>query len=191
MPRGAHRDRIKKSKQDEGSSGEPTEGPCQSFREWKRPPDNDDIEGINANTDSENDSEDHPNYEARRKDERRLGDNEEVDDDDSDEEGDGDSDDGNGNDDGRDDEDLGDPPAIRPPIYTVDYSKEKMVGAVKRNRSDDPYGQPKFNGDQGFGINFSKTIMPRSLLRSQRLHMRLSGLTGSSWHKRTMRYSIK
>jgi hypothetical protein len=167
MPRGSHHERSKKKWQEEGDSGEPDVAPRRSLRERKRPPVSDDIE----HTDSENNSDD---FEARRRDGSRIGDDEEVDNDGSDEESDDDSNDGGGDVDGSDDESLGDPLAIHRPVYTykkihVDYSKEKMVAAVKRNRDDDPYSQPRFTGDPRFWNQFQQDFYTTVILKNPKI----------------------
>jgi hypothetical protein len=167
MPRGTHHERAKKKRQEEGVFGEPAVAPRQSLRERKRPPVSDDIE----HTDSENNSDD---FEARRRDGSRIGDDEEVDNDGSDEESDNDSDDGSDHFDGNDDEDNGDQPAIHHPVYTykkipVEFSKEKMVAAVKKNRDEDPYNQPRFTGDPRFWNQFQQDFYTTVILKKPKI----------------------
>ena len=156
MPRGSHSERIKKQRQDEGGSSEPVVAPRRSLRERKRAPANDDIEDVNANTESENDSESNPEFVAQTRSGHRLGEDDEAQSDDGDTDGSNDDDiSAHG-----DDNEVG-MPMVHVPFYAygrrpVDYAKDRMTDAVKQNRMLDPYATPKHDGDTRFWNKFQQ-----------------------------------
>lgn len=163
MPLGAHRDRVKKTRHDESGPSGTAPGSGRALRPRKRGPSNDEIERVNANTESENDTESNPEYVAQTRSGHRLGEDDDV-------ESDGGHGGGNPADDGSDDDDESDHggdggnvgmPTPHMPFYAfggtlVDYAKDRITDAVKQNRCIDPYVSPKHGGDPRFWNKFQQ-----------------------------------